>query len=202
MRKPDAEIVVPKNSQIKVASDFDGKTMACSELGTLGQLACAEWIDKNGGNSRQVEFIEIPFPAMSQALAQGRVDSAFPAEPFLTESKEIARIIADPFALVASRFNLGVWITTRQWADNHRDVLAAFVAIMEKTALWANVHHNQTAAILAKYGKLNPVVTKDMLRVPYALRLLRSEIQPVLDLATKYGTLSREISADQLIYNI
>jgi NitT/TauT family transport system substrate-binding protein len=196
-----AAIVVPKNSKIKDARDFSGKTMACSGLKTIGQWAPAAWIDKNGGDSRQVQFVEMPFPDMPLALAQGRVDSAFPAEPFITQARDVSRVFVDAYAAIAPRFSIGIWVTTVQWADAHRDLVAKFAQVIARTATWANAHRDQSATILTKYIKLDPVVAKNMSRVLYASRLLPSEMQPIIDLAAHYGTLpTPAVSAEQLVY--
>ena len=197
---PTAAILVPKNSPIRAAKDLNGKTMACSGLKNLGQWGPAIWIDKNGGDSSTMKFTEMPFPEMPVALASGRVDSAFPAEPFITIAKDSARVLADAFASVAPRFNLGIWVTSRQWADAHKDLVSEFAGVMSKTAAWSNNNHAQSAAILAKYAKLDPSIASSMARVPNATRLQAADMQPVLDLALKYGTLPTAVAAEQLIY--
>jgi ABC-type nitrate/sulfonate/bicarbonate transport system substrate-binding protein len=197
---PTAAILVPKNSPVRTAKDLNGKIMACSGLKNLGQWAPALWIDKNGGDSSTVKFVEMPFPEMPVALATGRVDSAFPAEPFITIAKDSSRIFGDAFASVAPRFNLGIWVTSQQWADSHKDVARAFANVMSKTAAWSNANHAQSAGILAKYAKLETSVASSMARVPNATSLQAGDLQPVIDLAVKYGTLARYVPADQLIY--
>jgi NitT/TauT family transport system substrate-binding protein len=193
-------IVVPKNSALKTAKDFNGKTMACSGLRTVGQWGPAAWIDKNGGDSSAVKFVEMPFPDMPLALAQARVDSAFVAEPFITLAKNDSRVFVDALAAVAPRFTFGCWTATQQWAESHRDLVARFAQVMARTATWANAHHAESAAILSQISKLDLAVAKSMLRVTYAPRLLNSDIQPVLDLATHYGTLPTTVSADQIVF--
>lgn len=198
--EPTAAIVVPKTSTLKTAHDFNGTTMACSGLRTIGQWGPAAWIDKNGGDSSTVKFIEMPFPEMPLALAQNRVDSAFAAEPYITLSKDTSRVFVDALVAVAPRFSFGVWVATQQWAESHRDVIERFTRVMSRTASWANTHHDESAVILSAFSKLNLAVAKKMLRVTYATRLLKSDIQPVLDLATHYGTLPNTVPADQIVF--
>jgi NitT/TauT family transport system substrate-binding protein len=193
-------ILVPKNSTLKTARDLNGKTMACSGLRTIGQLGPAAWIDKNGGDSSTVKFVEMPFPDMPQALAGNRVDCVFAAEPYITLAKDSSRVFADALAAVAPRFSFGVWVASQQWADSHRDLVAKFGGVMGRTAGWANAHHAESASILSAAGKLDPAVAKNMLRITYALRLLNGDIQPVLDLATHYGTLPSTVAAEQIVF--
>jgi NitT/TauT family transport system substrate-binding protein len=196
-----AGILVPKNSPAKTARDLNNKTMGVSGLQTLGQWGPAAWIDKNGGDSRTIKWVEMPFPDMPLALAQERVDAAYAAEPFITLSKE-GRVFADAFAAIAPRFTIGAWVTTQEYADAHRDLIARFARAMAKAATWGNEHRDQSAAILSKYSKLDPAVTKSMVRVTYATRLLAVEMQPVIDLAVHYGTLRSSIRASDLVYKL
>jgi NitT/TauT family transport system substrate-binding protein len=197
---PTSLLIVAKDSPIRTAHDLDGKTVSTNGLRNIGEYGPSIWIDKNGGDSSTMKFTEMPFPEMPVALASGRVDSAFPAEPFITIAKDSARVLADAFASVAPRFNLGIWVTSRQWADAHKDLVSEFAGVMSKTAAWSNNNHAQSAAILAKYAKLDPSIASSMARVPNATRLQAADMQPVLDLALKYGTLPTAVAAEQLIY--
>ena len=198
--EPTAAIVVPKNSKLKTAKDFNGTTMACSGLKTVGQWGPAAWIDKNGGDSSTVKFVEMPFPDMPLALAQNRVDSAFSAEPFITLGKNDSRVFVDALVAVAPRFAFGFWVAMQPWAEAHKDLVARFAQVMSRTATWANAHHSESGAILSQFSKLDPAVVKSMLRVTYATRLQASDVQPMLDLATHYGTLPTPVPADQIIF--
>ena len=94
-------------------------------------------------------------------------------------------------------------MTTVQWADSHRDLVAKFAQVMAKTATWANDHHDLSAGILTKYVKLDPMVARTMSRVRYSPRFVPGDMQPVIDLAAHYGTLpTPPIAADQLVYKI
>jgi NitT/TauT family transport system substrate-binding protein len=137
---------------------------------------------------------------MPLALTQARVDSAFPAEPFITMSSASSRVVGNAYNSIARRFTIGVWVTTTQWAQSHPDLVAKFAQVLDKTAAWANAHHDESSAVLVKYAKLDPTIAKTMLRVQYAPRLVPREMQPILDLATHYGALPSTVEADQLVY--
>jgi NitT/TauT family transport system substrate-binding protein len=79
---PTAALVTTKDSPIKKAADLTGKVVAVSGLNDLTYYATRAWIDKHGGNSAAVKFIELPFPAMAAAVAQRRIDAAYVIEPF------------------------------------------------------------------------------------------------------------------------
>ena len=51
------------------------------------------WVDKNGGSSAKVKFIELPFPQMEAALVAGKVDAISVQEP-LPRSQRVSRKFA------------------------------------------------------------------------------------------------------------
>ena len=74
-----------------------------------------------------------------------------------------------------------------------------FAAVIYETARWANTHHTETAAVLAKYAKVDPDTVNTMIRTQYAESLRMTDLQPTLDAAVKFGV--RGSSDDQLSYH-
>jgi len=109
---PATLLVVPKNSPLRTPKDLEGKTIGLPGLGDQLQAAVTIWLQKNGADSSKVKFVEVnPPTVMLGALAQGRIDAATPPEPIMTQSLQTdARIFGDPFAVVAPRFFIGLWI--------------------------------------------------------------------------------------------
>jgi hypothetical protein len=58
---------------------------------------------------------------------------------------------------------------------------------MISAARWANTHHTQTARILAQRYHTPPAVISVMVRASYPEHLTASLMQPVIDVAAKYG---------------
>jgi NitT/TauT family transport system substrate-binding protein len=123
------------------------------------------------GDSSTIKFVEIPFPAMSAAIAAGRVDSAWITEPFLTLAKQQNHVLHYGMNAISPQFLIGEWFTTRQWADGHTDALRRFRAVMSEVAGWANADHPKSAELLAKYTGLDPVLIASITRAQYGDRL-------------------------------
>ena len=185
---------------MKTARDLNGKTLAVNGLKTITQYAPELWIDKNGGDSTTVKFVEMTFPQIVEALGSNRIDAAIVADPFIAQAKPAARILADAYDAIGSRYIIGCWFSTTQWAQAHSALAGRFAQAIARTAQWANTHKPQSGAILAKYSKMDPAVAATMLRVDYAPRFVKSEMQPVIDLVARYGGLPASFPADELIY--
>jgi NitT/TauT family transport system substrate-binding protein len=192
-------VIVAKDSPLRTARDLEGKILAVDTLRTAGELSTKLWMTQNGADASKLSVVELPFPTMPQALAQGRVDAAFSAEPFITEANAQCRFFADAFASIGPRFYVAAWIANPQWAQTHREILTAFNAVVAKAGAWANDHHPESAAILSKYSGIDPAITRTMARVTYGTRLLASDIQPPIDLAVRYGILASPVRADEIM---
>ncbi len=197
---PTSVLMVPQNSPAKTARDLNGKTLAVNGLKTITQYAPELWIDKNGGDSTTVKFVEMTFPQIIEALGTNRIDAAIVADPFIAQAKPAARILADAYDAIGSRYIIGCWFSTTQWAAAHPALAGRFAQAIARTAQWANTHKPQSGQILAKYSKMDPAVAATMLRVDFAPRFVKSDMQPVIDLVARYGGLPASFPADELIY--
>jgi ABC-type nitrate/sulfonate/bicarbonate transport system substrate-binding protein len=183
----NAGLALAANSPVHQAKDLNGKVIAVSNLRSLSENAARAWIDRNGGDSATIKFVEIPFPAMQPALDTGHVDAAWVAEPFISAADKSGRVIEYGFDAIATRFLIGAWFTTAQWAADHRDVVARFALVIHDTAVWANKNQTQSGQIVAKYTKLDPAVLATMTRSHYAEALTAASLQPLIDVSAKYN---------------
>jgi NitT/TauT family transport system substrate-binding protein len=201
---PTSVLAVQDSSPLHTAKDLTGKTVAVQTLGELAQTAMASWIDKNGGDSKSVKFIEMPTSTMADALTKGRIDAAFLAEPFYTQAKPAVRFFGPTYDGVAKKFLITAWLATRDWIDHNPATAKKFLASMLTAAAWGNQTQNAAAsgAILAKYTKIAPDVIAKMQRVQFATRLDPAMMQPVIDVSAQYGTIPKAFPAKDVIVTL
>lgn len=195
-------IAVPEASSIKTAKDFAGKTIAVNGLKNINEIPTDAWIDNNGGDSKTVKFVEMPYPAMLPAIDAGTIDGAAIVEPFMTFAQAKPgkyRLISLAERNVAPAFAVAGWSTTVAWARSHPEVAKKFVAVMAQTARWANANHAQSAQILSAVTKMSPEVANKMERAYYGERLEPGLLQPVIDATAKYGVIPKAFPASEII---
>ena len=194
LRKGDSQgwIVVPPNSTIKSPRDFAGKTFAVSALGTQAELLPRAWIDKNGGDSTTVKFIEMPFPAIADAVEAGRADAGFLVEPFviIATKKGQIKVLTDCADAVVPEFLATAWCATLAWARAHRDVVARFARAMAQAGTWANAHPDQVAQVVASKLKLDPQLAAEEHRSTFTDKLVDAQIQPWIKTVAKYDKIT------------
>jgi NitT/TauT family transport system substrate-binding protein len=180
-----AGLFVPAASPVRVARDLNGKIAAVAGLHGLTMTATCAWIDTNGGDSSTMRFIEVAFPSMAAALASGRVDAAFITEPFLDDALKSGRALAYGFDSIARHFLVAAWFANTSWIQANPDAVARFSQAMHETALWANRHPDQSAAIFVKFTKMDPAVIAKMVRGHYAEQMTPALMQPLIDASAK-----------------
>jgi NitT/TauT family transport system substrate-binding protein len=196
----ESGLVVPVDSPIHTAADFSGKTVAISGVRGITEIGMRNWIDKNGGDSNAVHFVDMPFPSMIAAMSQHRVDAAQLTIPELQQaldSKQF-RFISDVYSAIAKDFLIGGWIATTTWIQAHPQLAAAYAKAMYQTAKWANSHHAESAAILEAATQVH--MARSDHRVPFAEKLTTSDLQPLIDVCAKYGILKTAFPATDMIW--
>jgi ABC-type nitrate/sulfonate/bicarbonate transport system substrate-binding protein len=195
---PTTALLVGKNSPYHTAKDLNGKTVGISGVKNITQIAFMAWMDKNGGDSSTVKFIELPFPQMAPAISAGRIDAGVTAEPDLSGAVASgeSRILAPVYDAIAPSFIIGAWFTTPDWAKAHADLLTRYVAAIDQAGAWANKNPAASAKILEKYTKIES--KPGMKRAVFPEKNDVTLMQPAIDATAKYKVIKATFPAADL----
>jgi NitT/TauT family transport system substrate-binding protein len=201
--KQNVYLMVRNGGQISKPQDFAGKTVATPGLKSLVEIGASAWIDKNGGDSTKIHYLELPFPAIAAALKQGRVDAAVLLEPFASDAKSVAHTIGpNPMGAIAPIALAGAFITTKTWAAAHPDLVRAFAEAISETANWANANQDKSLVILCKYTATDIQTLKGTHRAFFGDRLRPELIQPTINVIARYNLIDASYDARELIYQV
>jgi NitT/TauT family transport system substrate-binding protein len=196
---PTTVVAVPRDSDLRVAKDFVGKTVAVSTLRDLQQAAVMAWLDANGCDSKSVSFIEIPTGQQVAALHQKRIDAAALVEPYLTAAKSETRWIGRPYDSLGSQLMTFGWIANKDWYAANGDVVQKLIPAIRATAVWANHNHDATAAIISKASQIPKDAFRTMARQVFSEGSLDAGmIQPIIDASVRYGFFPHSFAASEL----
>lgn len=188
MQTPTAGVFfVPKDSTAQSGRDLDGKTIACVGIKGLAQFGTQAWLDKTGGNSASVKFIELSGAQIAVALADNRIDGAFVPEPFVSASRKVARAVANPMEAIAPTFLSAPHVAMLPWARAHQDEVRKFQAAIREAAIFANKNHDRTADILVRVAHADPSIVSASVRAVFGERLEPAQLQPLINTTAKYG---------------
>jgi ABC-type nitrate/sulfonate/bicarbonate transport system substrate-binding protein len=185
--EPVNVLIAPKNRPVRSGADLNGKRGGVPRLRSFGELATRNWVDQNGGDSTTLTFIELPFTEFETALNDGRIDVGPISEPLKTMFAPNTSFVGVSYAAIAQAFVFAVFVARRGWTEAQPGLAASFTAAMNEGNAWANTHRAETAEILTARYSVPAGLATTMARARFPEKLTPDLIQPVLDLAKRYG---------------
>jgi NitT/TauT family transport system substrate-binding protein len=197
-------IHVLKSSSIKTAKDLEGKTVAVNTLNNIVHLMAMAWIDKNGGGSAKVKFVEVPFPQMEATLSAGKVDAISVHEPFATAAVEKgnARVLAQPWGDVLPKFLIASWFASEKWLAKNKQTGQAFVRAINRGIDAIQADPEASRAAMIKWAGLNPDLARKIGLPGFEKSISEADLQATIDLTQKYKLISKGIKARDVISDL
>jgi NitT/TauT family transport system substrate-binding protein len=201
-KAPIVGLLVKKGSPLRTARDLDGKTISVPSLNDQYAIAIKAYMDKHGGDSSSLKFLELPNSAVPQALAEGRIDAASIANPILSEALASGNVelIGRTFDAIGPHFIQACYFTTSDYANRNRDVVERFARAIAESGAYCNAHPSETVATLSAFTKVPESVISHMTRTEIGTTLDPKEIQPLIDAAAKYKAISAAFDARAMIF--
>ena len=181
--------LVASDSPYKTAADLNGQTIGAAGLNDLSTLGINAWVDKNGGDSKTLKWVEIPGSAAGAALVEHRIAAAQLNEPQLRSALETlkVRVFAPFLSGIAPSFVSTIYFARPDWVRNNRALVEKFVRASYESAAYTNTHPNETAPMIADITKIPLSVVSKMVRSRSATTSNPALIQSSIDVAAKYG---------------
>jgi NitT/TauT family transport system substrate-binding protein len=199
---PFNELLVASDSTVKTGADLNGKTIGVPALNDLNTLVVSAWVDKNGGDSKTLKFIEIPNTLAAPALIAHRVDADAVQAPELENAIAAGGVksITEPYSAISTHFVFGVYFANKDWAQAHQQAMRDFARITYQAAAYTNSHHAETAALMSQFSKVPIEVFQKSARVEGATSSDPALLQPFIDAAAKYKLISSSVPARDMFF--
>lgn len=200
---PIARIFVAADSPIKSAKDLEDHTVAVSGLHDLLSLSVRAWLAQQGVDSTKIRFTELPPPSMLAALQSKRVDAISTFEPFSSDvvASGQARTLAYPYDAIAKQFDVTAWFAHESWLATHHEAAARFGMVIRTAAEYADAHLSDMVPIVASGTGMPVDVVSKALKAKVAPTVVAAQLQPLIDVAARFGELSSPFPARDMIWN-
>jgi NitT/TauT family transport system substrate-binding protein len=175
--------------------------IAAPSINNIGALATLAWLDRNGGDSKRIKFVELPFPAMNEAVQRGTVLGAISVEPWLSDARDKGMRTIAPSNGLGNTFVASAWVGSQAWAQGNPAIVAPFVSAIYAAGRWSNTNRAASIPILAKYTKLPPDTLAKMRYSRFAESTDLKTIQPVIDAMVSYAFIPKGFPAADLLYH-
>src|SRR5690625_252757 len=196
----DHGIFVPEDSDIEEFADIEGKSFAVNNLQNIGTVSIYAQLEELGLSPDGVDLVEMPNPEMAPAVANGNVDAIWQVEPFQTIAKQSGlKRIGDMFTGPATDMPVGGWVTTREFAEKHPEVIAAFREALAQSSNDLQDNHDLHLELVPQYTEIDDSVAEELTLPHYDAELNVEALQYGADLMEKYGITSGPLDVAELV---
>jgi NitT/TauT family transport system substrate-binding protein len=202
---PDlAGLISKKGAPLKTGKDFEGKRIAVNTRNNIIWLFAREWVRATGGDPDKVNYIEVPFPQMTDAVRGDRVEAAFVVEPFLSNGlhAENLQLVAWPYNVVMKNVPVGMYAATKEYIAKNPQLIDRFVRAYLKSVDWTNANKttDEWARIVSGYTRLPPEKIKGLTVPPYDKVVDVAGVDAVQALMKKNGLLDSPVDTKSFMY--
>jgi NitT/TauT family transport system substrate-binding protein len=197
----DIPFVVSAKSTLRGPRDLEGKTIGVVSLSTTMRWATAAWLDQNGGDSRNLHFVELSPPSVPVAIEQGRIEGAPLSEPVLSDAMSSGkiRVLGYPYNAIGKHFELADWFSSADWVAKNHDAAAKFARVMLDANAYVAAHESEMTPLVAAYVGIDPAALVKMRNPERGRYYDPALIQPLIDLSVKYKAIPKAFPASELI---
>ena len=182
-------LLVRTDDTIRSAADLAGKKISAGLINSVNYIHMVEWLRKNGVDHTKVEFLEIPFPQMADALFQKRVDAVWNVEPFVTFMTKSgkARVLAYPFLDNIPGMDIANYMAKESWLKANANLARGFKRAIDRGTLdLANGSKEERDDWVAKFTGMKLEVVKDVTLPVFSTEFNPASLQANLDLGVRY----------------
>lgn len=193
-------VVAGADSGIEDTADLAGATVAVNTLNNIGDSTVRHVVAEAGGDPDDVEFVEMGFPDMPAAVANGDVDAAWILEPFLTIAQDQgAALVSSNYAETDPELMIAAYFTSDQLVAEQPETLDAFRAALTESLAYAAENPDETREILDSYTEIDPAVKEAMVMPRFDTEMSADSFGTLAGLALEYGLVDSELDTSQLL---
>ena len=196
-------LVAAKGSGIKSVKDLAGKNVAEVQLTSLNSLAVEILAKQAGIDPKSIHQIAIPFPQMSAALAQGRVQAAVIVAPFATAALSAgATVLGHPNVQLFPNGTVTCLDAMNSYLTANPTVASEFRAAMNESIAYSQTHEATVKETLVKGLSLTPAVAaKQILATNFNSTLNTASITMIENYMKQFGVITSEPQAANMVWN-
>ena len=185
---------------VRRPSDLAGRRVAVNTFSNIVELSARSALQTHGVDPRTVQFVEVPFPDMTAALATGQVDAAAMVEPFITSaSRSLGAIpILDTASGPTADIPLGGYGTTEAFANQNPRTIAAFQRAMARGQQAASDRRN-IEQVLPTYIRIDQSTASLINLGTYPQSLDPTRLQRVADLMQQFAVVPTRFDVQPLL---
>jgi NitT/TauT family transport system substrate-binding protein len=192
-------IFVKNDSGLHTPQDLIGKHVGVPSLNTLIHVVARRWLELNGVDYNKVDFVEIGFQQMYDALNAGIVDAVSAIDPYYGKLEQIGYVVGSPDDDLPKNTLTSVYAASRDWADRNQAAVAAFRQSLGDAIDFIAKNETAARAALVKYTKQPPEVIATTPMPELRVAIHPEQVQFFIDIARHQGLIKSDPDAAKMI---
>ncbi|MGX1309844.1 NitT/TauT family transport system substrate-binding protein [Amorphus suaedae] len=157
-----SDIVAGADSGITDFDQLAGKTVGTLTLTGNIHFSMLNLLEERGVDPNSINWVIGTVPQLPDLLKAGRVDAIEEIEPFASAAVAAGGIsLGDPFRSIGDRAYVGMFVASRDWANDNKDAVLSFNKSLQQAAEWITKNPAEAKNILGSYtGLKGPILEK------------------------------------------
>ncbi len=201
---PDnSALVVLADGPIKSPADLAGKKISVGLINSINHIHMLEWLKRHSVDASKVQFLEIPFPQMPDALFQNRLDAVWAVEPFLTIMRKSgkARILAYPYLDNLPGMDITAFYAKESWLKANADTAQRFRGAYDRAVKFLVAAPKQERdGWVSKFTGVKPDLVADMGLPVFATEFNVASLKANMDLAVQQKLIKQPFKIENMIW--
>ena len=201
-KPPDAAaILVRADAGIRSLKDLEGKRFLVNNLQNVNWAYSREAISKAGGDPSRIQFLELEFPQMVDALLGGQADAASTTEPFTTIGLGTGKLIAASYMFVDTQpgLNIAGWMTRGDWVKQHLTEARTFRRVVQRAMDVLNQSPDEKTKAILQFTPLKPELLPKITLDNWSTELNPDDLQKQLAVYKKQGAIDQTYDVKTII---
>lgn len=201
LNPPDGGAILVRKGPFTSLKDLEGKRFLVNSLQNVNWAYSREAINKASGDPNKVQFLELDFPQMVDAVIGDQADAASVTEPFTTIGLSTGKLMVASYMFldVQPGLNIAGWISTSAWADSHMKEAHAFRQVIQKAMDALNSSPQEKTNAILQFTSLKADLLSKITMDRWTTKLDPDDLQKQIEVYKKQGAIDSTYDARTII---
>jgi NitT/TauT family transport system substrate-binding protein len=198
---PDAGAILVRKDGFQSLKDLEGKRFLVNSLQNVNWAYSREAISKASGNPDKVQFLELGFPQMVDAIVGGQADAASVTEPFTTIGINTGKLMVASYMFVDVQpgLNIAGWVSKSAWVNEHMKEVGAFRRVLQKAMDALDKDPQEKTRAILQFTPLKADLLSKITLERWTTRMDPVDLQKQLEVYKRHGAIDRSYDVRNII---
>ena len=189
-----------KSTSIASGKDLEEKRVAVNTRNSINWVVVREWARLTGGDPNRINFQEVPFPSMVDALRTNQIDAGFTVEPFLSAGVNAgtSQVIGWPYDRIMKRVPISQYAANKSYIEKNPKLIERWVRAYNKGIDWTNTNRGteEWVKLVAAHTRMTPKQVRNIALPVWDKTVDPAGLEKMTELMRIHGLIARDRKLD------